>query len=60
MEFQQLGLGKAIVKALNDMDFRHPTKVQKIAIPSVISGKDVIVSSMTVLLLFNGRVLEKL
>lgn len=47
-EFQQLGLGKAIVKALNDMDFRHPTKVQKIAIPPVISGKDVIVSSMTV------------
>jgi superfamily II DNA/RNA helicase len=29
------------------MGFTHPTKVQREAIPVVISGKDVVVSSMT-------------
>ena len=33
------------------MDFTHPTRVQKQSIPFIMSGKDVLVSSMTVFLL---------
>lgn len=42
-----LALIKPLLKALDDLDFERPTKIQAISIPMIFSGKDVLGSSVT-------------
>ena len=46
-EFAALGLHPALVKALNDLDYKKPTPVQAQAIPAFLAGRDLLVSSQT-------------
>ncbi|MDK2850013.1 MAG: ATP-dependent helicase DeaD [Candidatus Woesearchaeota archaeon] len=46
-QFYELGLSDELVKAVEDLKFEEPTRVQKEAIPFVLEGHDVIVSSKT-------------
>jgi len=46
-EFAALGLQAAIVKALDDLDYKKPTPVQAQAIPAFLAGRDLLVSSQT-------------
>jgi ATP-dependent RNA helicase DDX27 len=45
--WQDLGLIKPLIKALNDLAFAKPTKIQQMAIPYIFSGKDVLGNSVT-------------
>lgn len=45
--FAELGLGKSLLKALDELGFETATEVQQKAIPAVIAGKDLLVSSQT-------------
>lgn len=47
MQFSDLHLNKAILKALNEERYHKATLVQQKVIPLVLSGKDVIVGSQT-------------
>lgn len=47
INFKELGIIDPIVKALKDMGYENPTEVQRIAIPSILEGKDMIVLSKT-------------
>lgn len=40
--FQELGVSKSILKALDEIGFEHPTPIQEKAIPAIKSGKDVL------------------
>ena len=42
-----LSLVKPLLKAIDDLDFERPTKIQAISIPMIFSGKDVLGSSVT-------------
>lgn len=35
------------MKALQQMDFKFPTEIQEMSIPSILTGKDVLGCSMT-------------
>ncbi|MGE4043901.1 MAG: DEAD/DEAH box helicase, partial [Acetobacteraceae bacterium] len=39
--FADLGLSEAVLRAIDDMGYRHPTPIQEQAIPSVLAGRDV-------------------
>lgn len=47
MPFSQLGLSSPIVNAVTDLNYRHPTYIQKQAIPVILSGKDLIAAAQT-------------
>ncbi len=38
--FKELGLGQAILKALNDLGYEQPTPIQKKSVPQVLSSTD--------------------
>jgi len=38
--FKELGLGQAIIKALNDLGYEQPTPIQKKSIPQVLASTD--------------------
>jgi len=40
--FSDLGLGPAVLAAVNDAGYRHPTPIQQEAIPLALSGRDMI------------------
>lgn len=40
--FYEFGLSDEVLNSLSDMGFEEPTQIQKIAIPSVLKGKDII------------------
>ena len=40
--FDNFGIGKSILKALNEIGFHEPTPVQELAIPAIKSGQDVL------------------
>jgi len=40
--FQELGVGKSILKALDEIGFETPTPIQEKAIPAIKSGQDVL------------------
>ena len=46
-DFQALNLQAPLLRALEKLEFTAPTKVQIQAIPAIVSGKDVMVSSKT-------------
>ncbi len=47
MKFEELNIDANIVKALKDEGIIEPTKIQELAIPSILEGKDVIGKSYT-------------
>ncbi len=47
MSFEKLNVDANIVKALKEEGIIEPTKIQEMAIPLVINGKDVIGKSYT-------------
>jgi ATP-dependent RNA helicase RhlE len=42
MTFQDLNLNQHIIKAVEDKDYKTPTKVQEKAIPAILSGNDLL------------------
>ena len=40
--FDQFGIGKSVLKALDEIGFHKPTPVQNLAIPAIKSGQDVL------------------
>lgn len=45
--FQNLNLIKPLLKACDDLGYTEPTHIQKLAIPPILLGKDVLASSLT-------------
>lgn len=45
--FRDYPLSKNLLKAINMLNFKNPTKVQQKVIPALLEGKDVIVKSQT-------------
>jgi ATP-dependent RNA helicase DeaD len=45
--FQELGLSKPVLKAIEEMGFEEPTPVQEQAIPLLMQGKDVVAQALT-------------
>lgn len=46
-QFTKFKLDTTIIKSLNDLDYKKPSKVQTEVIPNILSNKDVIVKSKT-------------
>ena len=47
MNFENIGLHTAVVKAIASAGYKQPTPVQQQAIPAALEGKDLLVSSQT-------------
>ena len=45
--FSDLGLSEAVLQAIADMGYRHPTPIQEQAIPYVLMGRDVMGTAQT-------------
>jgi superfamily II DNA/RNA helicase len=45
--FADLGLSEAVLRAIDDMGYRHPTPIQEQAIPFVLMGRDVMGTAQT-------------
>jgi ATP-dependent RNA helicase DDX27 len=45
--WHDMGLIKPLIKALSDLGFARPTKIQQLAVPYIFSGKDVLGNSVT-------------
>ena len=45
--FADLGLSEAVLRAIADMGYRHPTPIQEQAIPYVLMGRDVLGTAQT-------------
>ena len=45
--FADLGLRSSVVKSIDELGFKHPTKIQAMLIPAVIEGDDVIGQAKT-------------
>ena len=45
--FADLGLSEAVLRAIADMGYRHPTPIQEQAIPSILMGRDVLGAAQT-------------
>ncbi len=45
--FAELGLSEAVLRAIADMGYRHPTPIQEQAIPFVLMGRDVMGTAQT-------------
>ncbi|GAL76640.1 ATP-dependent RNA helicase RhlE [Nonlabens ulvanivorans] len=42
MSFESLGLSNQLLFALRENQFSHPTPIQKLAMPDILAGKDVL------------------
>jgi ATP-dependent RNA helicase RhlE len=47
MSFQSLALPEALLKALDQVGYTHPTPIQEQAIPGILAGKDLLAQSHT-------------
>ena len=47
MSFSNLGLSNPILQAIKESDYTAPTPIQKQAIPSILTGKDLIATAQT-------------
>jgi superfamily II DNA/RNA helicase len=45
--FRDLGLSEQVLRAIDDMGYRHPTPIQEQAIPYVLMGRDVMGTAQT-------------
>ena len=47
VQFHELMLAKPLVKACTDLDYDHPTIIQRRVIPAILEGHDVLAHSVT-------------
>lgn len=47
IKFKELGLNEDILKAIDDMGFEEPSKIQKEAVPAIIEGFDIVGQAQT-------------
>jgi ATP-dependent RNA helicase RhlE len=47
MSFENLGLSDALLKALQNQGYAHPTPIQEQAIPAILLGNDIMASAQT-------------
>ncbi len=47
MTFAKLGLAKPLLKAVQELNYVKPTPIQTLSVPAVLSGRDVLASSVT-------------
>ena len=47
MNFSELGLGDGVLKAVEDAGYNKPTPIQKVAIPIVLMGRDILGCAQT-------------
>lgn len=47
MSFDQLGLSAALLRAIQDQDYREPTPIQHKTIPLILEGRDVLAGAQT-------------
>src|SRR5262245_10994561 len=45
--FEDFRLDEAILRAVRELGYRHPTDIQSAAIPQVLAGKDVLATAQT-------------
>jgi superfamily II DNA/RNA helicase len=45
--FEELRLIRPLLKAIDELNYKMPTPIQQIAVPVILSGKDVVASSIT-------------
>ena len=45
--FQELMLAKPLVRACSDLEYDHPTIIQRLTIPAILEGNDVLAHSVT-------------
>ena len=61
-EFEKLGIGKEILRVIEELGFEKPSEIQEKAIPLVLHGRDVIGNSATgsgKTLVFGSAIIEK-
>lgn len=46
-KFYEFGISDAVLSSLNEMGFEEPTPIQKIAIPPVLNGRDIVGQAQT-------------
>lgn len=47
MNFNEFGLSPAILKSLDEQEYKNPTPIQQKAIPAIMNGKDVMAAAQT-------------
>ena len=47
ISFSQLFISKPLVKACNDLEYEHPTVIQRKVIPAILEGNDILAHSVT-------------
>lgn len=47
MSFHQLFISKALTKAASELEYDHPTVIQRNVIPAVIEGHDIMAHAVT-------------
>jgi superfamily II DNA/RNA helicase len=47
VQFHELMLAKPLVKACSDLDYDHPTIIQRKVIPAILDGHDIMAHSVT-------------
>ena len=47
IQFHELMLAKPLVKACSDLEYEHPTIIQRKVIPSILEGHDILAHSVT-------------
>jgi superfamily II DNA/RNA helicase len=47
ISFHELLLGKPLTKACADLNYEHPTVIQRMVIPSILEGSDVMAHAVT-------------
>ncbi len=47
MNFEELGLCKEIISSINEKGYKNPTEIQRIAIPHILTGRDLLGCAQT-------------
>ena len=47
ISFQQLFISKPLAKACSDLEFEHPTVIQRKVIPAILDGNDILAHAVT-------------
>ena len=47
MNFEELGLCKEIISSINEKGYENPTEIQRIAIPHILMGRDLLGCAQT-------------
>jgi ATP-dependent RNA helicase RhlE len=47
ISFHQLFISKPLVKACQDLDYEHPTVIQRKVIPAILEGNDILAHAVT-------------